>query len=369
MRGHSRKGMRRLKMRSSLGGDGAISEDVEQGLTFTQSSEGVLTAFVSEWTVVDDLSLPLESDGTYNFNVDWGDGSDDDITTWNQAETTHTYGSPGTYTVTITGVLQGWRFANGGSAALLDEISQWGNLNLGNNGGYFHGCTNLNVTANDSPTIGTSLQNAFNNCTSLTSIGGEWDMSGVTNMVQAFTGTALADDINGWDVSSVLNFDTIFKDATTFNQNISDWDVSSATNMSNMFYNTAFNQDISSWNVANVTTFQGMFRNCPFNQDISGWTTSSLQDLFATFNGNTAFNQDLGGWDITNLTTAAFMFTAGTALSQANYDALLIGWEGQTEPSGIQFSAGDANYSAGAAATARAALVSNGWTITDGGQA
>lgn len=34
--------------------------------------------------------LGLYSTGTYNFTVNWGDGSADDvITTWNQAETTH----------------------------------------------------------------------------------------------------------------------------------------------------------------------------------------------------------------------------------------------------------------------------------------
>jgi len=35
------------------------------------------------------IKLYLVSSGTYNFIVDWGDGSESHITTWNQAEVTH----------------------------------------------------------------------------------------------------------------------------------------------------------------------------------------------------------------------------------------------------------------------------------------
>jgi len=61
---------------------------------------------------------------------------------------------------------------------------------------------------------------------------------------------------------------------------------------------------------------------------------------------------------------------AGGELSTVNYDALLIAWEGQVEPINMTPHFGTSKYTAGgAAAAARAALVANGWTITDGGVA
>ena len=106
--------------------------------------------FVSEWKTdnttgsvsgSNQISLPLESDGTYNFTVDWGDGSSDTITSWNQAEVTHTYAFSGTYTVKISGTIEGFRFNNGGDRTKIIDISQWGILKLGNNGTYFSGCS------------------------------------------------------------------------------------------------------------------------------------------------------------------------------------------------------------------------------------
>jgi small-conductance mechanosensitive channel len=72
-------------------------------------------SFVSYWSTyntsgssgANQIKLPLTSTGIYSFIVDWGDGSSNKITSWNQTETTHT-SSPDTYKVTITGVLTGW---------------------------------------------------------------------------------------------------------------------------------------------------------------------------------------------------------------------------------------------------------------------
>ena len=47
--------------------------------------------------------LPTNANGTYNFVVDWGDGSTDTITGYRQSEVTHTYSTGGVYTITITG--------------------------------------------------------------------------------------------------------------------------------------------------------------------------------------------------------------------------------------------------------------------------
>lgn len=283
--------------------------------------------FISTWTTVSapqDIILPLVSNGTYSFNVDWGDGSSDEITAWNQTEKTHSYSSTGTYTVTITGTCVGWKFNNSGSKTLITGVSQWGVLDISTSHA-FHGCTNLNVTATDAPTVSsTTMQYAFRDCTSLTTPNlNLWDMSGVTSMVGMFqSATSFNGSVDGWDTSSVATTQNMFIHAAAFNQAIGVWDMSSNAHVGGMFYNV----------------------------------------------GAAAFDQDVGGWNIGQVANAA-NFMGGNSMSTANYSALLIGWEGQPHQSSVVFTGGGSTYSAGAAATARAALVTDGWTITDGGAA
>jgi hypothetical protein len=59
------------------------------------------------------------------------------------------------------------------------------------------------------------------------------------------------------------------------------------------------------------------------------------------------------------------MFTNVT-LSTANYNALLVGWEGQVVQNSVNFNGGN-SLATGAGATARTNLESNSfWVITDG---
>jgi len=186
----------------------------------------------------DQIKLPLESDGEYDFIVDWGDETTSHITAWDQPEVTHTYETPGEYNLSIEGTIVGFNFSNSGDKLKIYEISQWGDLNVGNNGDYFFNCGNLDMIATD-----------------------DLDLTGTTNLsgmfyeddTIGFLGVRFAGDISGWDVSAVTNMSGMFH-RSDFNQDISSWDVSSVTNMSEMFMlNTDFNQDLSGWNVSAVT--------------------------------------------------------------------------------------------------------------------
>lgn len=358
----------------------------------------VFTVVVSEGDKT--FTLPLEAPpGSYNFSVDWGDSSSDSISDWEDAAKMHTYTSAGTYEISITGTLIGFRFNNTGDDTKIYEIKVWGILRLGNSNGYFYGCTNLTVTATDvlNLTGTTTLRSAFLNCTSLTTVPSmnSWDVSGITSMYQTFRGATLFNqDIGSWNVSNVLTMHSMFYGADAFNQDIGSWNVSSVTIMYFMFYDAvAFNQNLNSWSMVSVTNIQGMFSYAAtfngnitswnvsgidslygvflgatvFNQDISGWNVSGVTITYQAFQDANAFDQDLSGWDITSITDMTSMF-ANITLSTANYDAILIGWEGQAVNNNVTFDGGNSKYSAGAAATARGDLeTDHSWVITDAG--
>jgi len=325
----------------------------------------------------DSFTLPIYDGGDYDFNVDWGDTSNDDIAAWDDAAVTHTYADSGasTYTITITGTIEGWRFNNAGDKLLIKDILSWGGLNLGNLGGYFYGCSNLTISASDilNTLENTTMLNAFNGCASLTTVPSmdSWDISNVTTTQTMFYGCTLFNQyIGSWNVSGIANMVYMFGSASAFNQNISGWITSALTTASSIFSEaTAFDQDIGSWNVSGIANMSEMLKLATnFDQDISGWDTSSATNMSVMLFNAVNFNQNLGGWDIIDVTDMTNMLY-GVTLSTANYDALLIGWEGQAVQDDVTFHAGNSTYNAGAAATAKAALIADhNWDITDGGE-
>ena len=361
-------------------------------------------AFISRWTTnvgsggsnTDQVQLPLINGKTYDMVVDWGDGTSDTITSYNQAETLHTYSSIGTYTITMTGTNGGLKFNNGGDKAKINQISQWGTLDI-SSARCFDGCANLDVTATDAPIV--SVTNAiemFRNCTSLTGGCDNWDVSGVTGMQGFFQNcTNFNGDISGWDVSGLVgsqqfmfrncaNFNKpigkwdvsgvtamnfMFQGCTNFNQDLNDWDTSNVTAMDNMFSTcTNFNGNIADWDTSSVTNMAGMFFFCTnFNQDIGSWDTSSVTSMSQMLR-LTGFDQDISGWDITNVTNLS-IFLLQSALSTVNYDALLVGWEAQAPQLNVNAHFGNSQYTSGSSAeTARTSLINTyNWTITDGG--
>jgi len=85
------------------------------------------------------------------------------------------------------------------------------------------------------------------------------------------------------------------------------------------------------------------------------------------FQNAPSFNQDLSAWQVQNVTDF-ILFINGSAMTTANYDALLIAWEQLSLQSNVKFGAGNIQYSSGAAANARQSIINNySWTFNDGG--
>jgi surface protein len=187
------------------------------------------------------FQLPILDANTGSYALDilvnWGDSSVSSISSSNQSEIQHTYSNSGSYEITVTGSLTGFRFNNGGDKAKVTDVSKWSALEI-NTAGAFFGCSNLTSVATDVPFISTtSLRDCFQNAVSFTGDSGmeNWDVSGVGNMQGMFASTAFDQNIGGWDVSNVSIMTLMFIYNSAFNNggsdSINNWDTSNVTSM------------------------------------------------------------------------------------------------------------------------------------------
>ena len=355
------------------------------------------TAFTSTWQVTagETITLPYESGGTYSGTIDWGDSS---TSTNSYANRTHTYVGAGTYTISITGVTTGFRFANTGSKLNIRTITNWGTLRLGNSGAYFQGCSNLTLTtvAGTLDLTGTTdFVQIFGSCGQLTTVNGinSWNTAAVTSMYHMFYSCTNFNQALSFNTAAVTNMTGMFQFCSSFNSSLT-FNTALVNNMSFMFFQASqFNTALTFSSTAAVTTMQSMFRDCSsfnkpfslntgavtnmtqmfnnasaFNQDISGWNTISVTSMGNMFSGATAFNQNLGSWNVANVTAFTnFMDTKTPAtFSAANLDAIYNGWV--TVQSSLNISFGTAKYRAAGVAGRNYLTTTKLWTITDGGQ-
>ena len=282
----------------------------------------------------DQFTIPT-SVGTYNYDVDWGDGTTDTGVT---GTITHTFaGGAGTYTVKISGTFPRIYFNNGGDRLKLLEIQNWGTIAWGPDVRFsFYGCSNMVLTATDSPNISSSLifRDFFRSCT-------------------AFTGN---NSMQNWDVSSI-------QDARLF------------------FLNSNFNTDISGWNTTGINNMQQMFQNTPFNYDLSSWNVSNVTTMYLCFFG-CSIDQNLGAWNLRTFGVSLSNIFRSSGMSTANYTDTIVGWANYVFTSGGPFNtnmatqtamtfdtsrSGGANFAnAGAARTylTTATPTGAGWTIS-----
>ena len=237
-------------------------------------------SFITKWQTTrnnESITIPTVGSG-YNYEIDWGDGSRETGKTGNAS---HTYTTPGIYTVKIAGNFPRIYFNNsspsaGDNSTKIITIEQWGNIVWASMESAFQGCSNLAGQAKDRPNLSrvTDMGFMFHEATTFNQDIGNWNVANVTNMRRMFSGArAFNQNIGRWNVANVTDMRSMFLGASTFNQDIGGWNVTNVTSMALMFSSArAFNQNIGRWKVANVTNMQSMFRDArAFNQNIGGW--------------------------------------------------------------------------------------------------
>ena len=326
-------------------------------------------ADIEAWNTSSVTTMSLTFEGAANFNQP--------LDNWNTSNVTN-----------MTGMFRG-------ASSFNRPIGSWDTSKVINFTNMFLNCINFNNGESDSiknwnTGTATTMEGMFQGATRFNQPIGTWNTSNVTSMLNMFNTTSanFNQPLNNWNTSNVTNMGGMFgghtNSFTGFNQDIGSWNVNKVTNFTDMFIvNFAFNNgespNINNWNI-NTTSSVNMSRMFydakRFNQPLGSWNVSRVTNMSQMF-PYAAFDQNISNWNIASVTSLFQIRALGGGFSTSNYDALLIGWNNNKLATsngvanwntalGPHF--GTSKYTAGgAAAAARAALVTYGWTITDGG--
>lgn len=315
--------------------DGNIS--AEFTVTILVIDNGVLTddpaSFITKWQVDEGqkITVGTNPDYEYDYTIDWGDGTVEELTEQNPS---HTYQDEGIYSVAIKGVfpaIQMWSSDHISRKSLVD-VAQWGTGKWQSMYRSFSNCQDLlTFSAEDTPDLSevTDMQEMFAFSQNFNGAIGSWNTSNVTNMHKLFfNATSFNQDLNDWDTSKVTNMSFMFYIAEGFNGAIGSWDTGNVQDMELMFLSAfTFNQNISGWNTGNVTNMRGMFTNASsFNQDIGSWNTGKVESMEEMFRGATVFNRDIGSWNTSKVVNMRSMFMNAAAFNQdiGNWNTLNV---------------------------------------------
>ena len=228
-----------------------------------------------------EMQLPLR--GITDVTVEWGDGTYTTHTAnYPQSPTnsiTHTYSSPGTYTIAIRGETE--QFGDNDQVDIdrriysekITKVFSFGDLGL------------------------TSLESAFSGAVNLTQVP-SYLPPNVENLSKSFANASIFNDsnISSWDVSSVTNMRRMFFETDLFNQPVGNWNTESLQVVSYMFAQTgAFDQSLANWDVTNVTAMIDMFAGVElstmnYENTLIGWAAQSVQNGVIFDGGMSKYN-------------------------------------------------------------------------------
>ena len=334
-----------------------------------------LGAGTPDMSVVEDMESMFRGATSFNGDISgWNTVAVEDMYSMFREATAFNQDISGWNTVAVKDMKNMFR----GATFFDGDISGWNTVAVEDMYSMFREATSFNQDIGGWNTVAVKdMKNMFRGATAFNQDISGWNTVAVEDMYSMFReATSLNQDIGGWNTVAVEDMSSMFREATSFNGDISGWNTALVEDMENMFFGaTSFDQNIGGWNVASVTDMDSVFfRATSFNQDIGVWNVEAVVYMEGMFSGATSFDQNIGGWNVEAVEFMEDMFL-GVTLSIANYDALLVGWDGQSLQTGVTFGGGDSKYSSDEAHTARAnmtATTANGgdnWTIRDGGRA
>ena len=294
----------------------------------------------------DYLTITIQSAGTVNHTIDWGDGTVDENLTTNTPS--HTYSSVGSYKIKIFSSDVYRPYLNG-HASTQQTV------------------TKVEITENAN--LGTSLYQAFSGSSKLSVFKCAFSVTNsVTDARNMFSNCGALSTIDLFDTSNVTNFSSLYynnRGLTTFPA----LDFSSATSMSSMFRLTQPTA-LPNYDVSNIEVFAATWRQCNIPSFPSFYDFSSGKSFSEAWRGSSIQNFPANMFDSTGtLISNAFQNAFnGCHLTAQSIENILTSLD-TNGATGINLHIGggsNASYStwSSAAQTALSNLQGKSWSVT-----
>jgi hypothetical protein len=302
-----------------------MSTTIGRRLVETSSSTSYPFVFKVTTTAANTVfTCPLVdySGQTPSLFISWGDGSGSPlITSSTSSDRIHTYSSAGTYTVTITGFMPGFRVDNSASIrSLITELVQWGTVGL--KVVNFYGCNNLTTIPGSN---------------SLSGVGGYTGLADVLSFASFMRGTrltAIPSDIFAYSPLATTFTDSFSSVSTITTVPNALFDNNTlATTFASCFFAcsslTSVPSTLFDYNTQ-VVNFSGTFRNCRQLTNVLQFTNNQSVTTFANIYNMSSTSNALSGtaptlWTRTPTPSGTGAFFNCTGLT--NYASIPANWK------------------------------------------
>jgi hypothetical protein len=222
------------------------------------------------------FELPISDYGsiTPDFSVDWDDGTSNTITSSSDVNRIHTFTSPGTYDISLTGTVPSFRVNNSAYRGLYTAVLAWGTASFRTLN--FYGCSNLtSLPSSGGSAIGNDGLNTLVNVDNFLRASGITTlptglmdyMVNVTSFVDSFSFMRITSIPSGFfdNCTNALSFNSTFNQCfnlTAIPSGLFD-NNTNVTNFSSTFKSCISIGSIPTGlfdNNTNVTTFFSLFR-------------------------------------------------------------------------------------------------------------
>jgi len=146
---------------SQLNVTGKITQSKIKG-SITESGVSHEDEFITEWNLpAGSFTYPLYPGATYNFIINWGDGTDEStITSSGDPDNTHIYAEAGTYQISIRGSFSRQYINRSAISGYLTKIINWGDVGFTSMAYFACGCSNLTIIPNNAITGADAVESA-----------------------------------------------------------------------------------------------------------------------------------------------------------------------------------------------------------------